>query len=145
MMDNILIATDGTASADEALDVAIEMARESNAALNILSVRRPRPAGRGGAGPAVLEVEMRDGPKRIAEAAARRAREAGVPATPHVAYGDIVDTIADAANTLGADHLVVGSRGLGSMSAAVLGSVSHALVRRSPVPLTIVRRPAVHA
>ena len=88
---------------------------------------------------------MRDGPKRIAEAAVRRAREAGVAATPHVGYGDIADSIADTAKALGADHLVVGSRGLGSMSAALRGSVSHSLVRRSPVPLTIVRRPAVHS
>ena len=146
-MNNILIATDGTEAADEALDVAIGMALEAHAALNVLSVRRPRPAGRGGAGAgrAILKVEMRDGPKHIAEAAVKRARKAGVAATPHVAYGDIVDSIADAAKALGADHLVVGSRGLGSMSAAMLGSVSHALVRRSPVPLTIVRRSAVHA
>jgi nucleotide-binding universal stress UspA family protein len=144
-MNNILIATDGTEAADEALDVAIDLALEAHAALNVLSVRRPRPAGRGGAGPAILEVEMRDGPKHIAEAAVRRARKAGVAATPHVGYGNIADSIADTAKALGADHLVVGSRGLGSMSAALLGSVSHALVRRSPVPLTIVRRPTSHA
>ena len=71
-MNNILIATDGTEAADEALDVAIDMALEAHAALNVLSVRRPRPAGRCGAGPAILEVEMRDGPKRIAEAWLRR-------------------------------------------------------------------------
>jgi nucleotide-binding universal stress UspA family protein len=51
--------------------------------------------------------------------------------------------LADAASTLGADVLVVGSRGHGSISGALLGSVSHALVRRSPVPLTIVRHSAV--
>jgi hypothetical protein len=76
-MNNILIATDGTKAADEALDVAIDMALETHAALNVLSVRRPRPAGRAGAGPAILEVEMRDGPKHIAEAAVRRARLRG--------------------------------------------------------------------
>jgi len=41
--------------------------------------------------------------------------------------------------------LVVGSRGHGPISGAVLGSVSHALVSRSPVPVTIVRHAAVHA
>ena len=144
-MNNVLFATDGSEAADEALEFAIDMALEARATLNVLSVRRLRPAGRGGARPAILEVEMRDGPRHIVEAAVQRAREAGVPATPHVGYGDIVACIVDTANALGADHLVVGSRGLGSMSAAMLGSVSHALVRRSPVPLTIVRRPAVHA
>ena len=111
----------------------------------MLSVRPPQAAGRGGAGPAILEVEERDGAEHISQAAAAHAREAGVDATSHVAHGDVVDCIADAAKVLGADLLVVGSRGHGPLSGAVLGSVSHALVRRSPVPVTIVRHAAVHA
>ena len=144
-MKTILIATDGSDAAGEALDVAIDLAKETGARLQVLSVRPPRPARRGGAGPAMLEVEEFGGPEHIAEAAAKWARVAGLEATPHAAHGDVVTCIADAATALGADMLVVGSRGLGSLSGAVLGSVSHALVRRSPVPVTIVRHAAVHA
>jgi nucleotide-binding universal stress UspA family protein len=143
-MKTILIATDGSEAAGQALAVAIDLARETGAALEVLSVRPQRVAGRGGAGPAMLEVEELDGPEHIAEAAALLAREAGVVAMPHAARGDVVTCIADAATKLGAELLVVGSRGLGSLSGAVLGSVSHALVRRSPVPVTIVRHAAVH-
>jgi nucleotide-binding universal stress UspA family protein len=144
-MKTILIATDGSDPAAQALEVAIDLARETGATLEVLSVRPTRVAGRGGAGPAILEVDEFDGPEHIAEAAAQLAREAGVEATPHAAHGDVVSSIADAATTLGAELLVVGSRGLGSLSGAVLGSVSHALVRRSPVPVTIVRHAAIHA
>jgi nucleotide-binding universal stress UspA family protein len=144
-MKTILIATDGSESAAQALDVAIDLARETGAALQVLSVRPQRVAGRGGAGPAVLEVEEFEGAQHIAEAAALRAREAGIVTTPHVAHGDVVSSIVEAAITLGAEVLVVGSRGHGSLSGAVLGSVSHALVSRSPVPVTIVRQAAVHA
>ena len=144
-MKTILIATDGSEPASQALDVAIDLARETGAALEVLSVRPQRVAGRGGAGPAILEIEELDGPEHIADAAAQQARDAGVDATPHAAHGDIVDCIATAATTLGAELLVVGSRGMGPLSGAVLGSVSHALVRRSPVPVTIVRHAAVHA
>ena len=144
-MKTILIATDGSESADQALDVAIDLARQTGAALEVLSVRPMRAAGRGGAGPAILEVEEHDGPEHIAGAAALRAREAGVAATPHAAHGDVVSSICEAAKSLGAELLVVGSRGHGSLSGAVLGSVSHALVSRSPVPVTIVRQGAVHA
>jgi nucleotide-binding universal stress UspA family protein len=144
-MNSILIATDGSEASAEALDVAIDMALERHATLHVLTVRPPRPAGRRSVGPPILEVEMRGGPKRITEAAVQRAHKSGVDATPHVADGHIVRCIADAASAVGADHLVVGSRGRGSMSAAMLGSVSHALVRHSPVPLTIVRRAPVHA
>jgi nucleotide-binding universal stress UspA family protein len=144
-MKNILIATDGSDPAAQALDVAIDIARQTGSALHVLAVRPPLPVGRAGSGPAMLEIEERDGASRIAEAAAEHAREAGLTATPHTGHGDVVDVIADAATSLEADLLVVGSRGLGSLSGAVLGSVSHALVRRSPVPVTIVRHAAVHA
>ena len=57
----------------------------------------------------------------------------------------LASTAADAQTDTSADLLVVGSRGMGSLSGAMLGSVSHALVRKSPVPVTIVRHAAVHA
>jgi nucleotide-binding universal stress UspA family protein len=139
----IMIATDGSDPAVQALEVAIELARDTGATLQVLSVRPPRVGGRGGAGPAILEVEELHGPEHIADAAAQHAREAGVVAVPHAAHGDVVTCIAEAATALGADLLVVGSRGMGSLSGAVLGSVSHALVRRSPVPVTIVRHASV--
>ena len=133
-MKNILIATDGSEPANQALQTAIELAKQTGAALHVISVRPPRLAGRAGAGEPILEVEELHGPEHIADAAAQVARAAGVEATPHAAHGDVVDCIASAATTVGADLLVVGSRGLGPISSAVLGSVSHALVRKSPVP-----------
>jgi nucleotide-binding universal stress UspA family protein len=142
-MKTILVGTDGSDPAGQALDVAIELARDTGAKLEVFSVQQPLPHGRAGSGPPILEVEQPHGAEHIAEAAAEQARAAGVTATPHSPRGDVVDVLADAASTLGADLLVVGSRGHGSISGALLGSVSHALVSRSPVPLTIVRHSAV--
>jgi nucleotide-binding universal stress UspA family protein len=144
-MKTILIATDGSEPADQALDVAIELAKQTGSTLQVVAVRPPVLGGRAGAGPALLEVEEHDGAQHIAGAAALLARDAGVDATPHVAHGDVVDSIVEAATTLRAELVVVGSRGHGTLSGAVLGSVSHALVSRSPVPLTIVRHAAVFA
>jgi nucleotide-binding universal stress UspA family protein len=138
-MKTIMIATDGSAAADDALDVAIELARESGATLEVLSVRPPVVAGRAGAGPPILEVEEPGGAQRIAEAAAAHASAAEVDATAHTAHGEIVDCIREAAIAVGADLLVVGSRGHGPVSGALLGSVSHALIARSPIPVTVVR------
>jgi nucleotide-binding universal stress UspA family protein len=72
------------------------------------------------------------------------AADAGVQAHPHTAQGRVVDEIDKAAGELGADLVVVGSRGLGGISGALLGSVSRALITRSHVPVTVVRS-AVHA
>jgi nucleotide-binding universal stress UspA family protein len=144
-MQTILFATDGSESSKQALAFAIDLATDTRARLEILSVRPPRAGGRGGPGSPVREVEEFDGPEHIAAAAANTARAAGVDAHPHAAHGDVVGTFADAATTLRADLLVIGSRGLGSVSGAMLGSVSHALARRSPVPVTVVRRAPIHA
>jgi nucleotide-binding universal stress UspA family protein len=144
-MNNILIATDGSESADQALEVAIDLASEMGAKLQVLSVRPPLPVGHTGPSPAVLDVEEEHGSERIASAAADRAQAAGVDATPHVARGDVVDNIVSAVGDLGADLLIVGSRGHRAIAGVMLGSVSHALIRQSPVPVTIVRKAAVPA
>lgn len=144
-MNKILIATDGSESAEQALEVAIELAREMGASLDVVSVRPPLPVGHTGPSPAVLEVDEEHGAERIAASAAERAREAGVEATPHVARGPVVDNIVSAVHELGSDLLVVGSRGHGAIAGVMLGSVSHALIRQSPVPVTIVRTAAVPA
>ena len=145
-MKTILIATDGSAPAGQALDVAIDIAKQTGATLQVLSVRPPR-RRRARRVPAPRSSRSRSstGAEHISEAAAAHAREAGVEATAHIAHGDVVDCIADAATAFGADMLVVGSRGHGPLTGAVLGSVSHALVRRSPVPVTIVRHAMAHA
>ena len=107
--------------------------------------RRSSPAAAEPARP-ILEVEERTGAEHISEAAAAHAREAGVDATaahrPRRCRGLPSPT---PPRSFGADMLVVGSRGHGPLSGAVLGSVSHALVRRSPVPVTIVRHAVAHA
>jgi nucleotide-binding universal stress UspA family protein len=134
---NILMASDGSESAAQALEVAIALAKENGAQLHVVSVRPPRVAGRAGAAGPMLEVEDIHGPEQIAEAAAQHARDAGVTATPHTAHGDVADCIADAATSLGVDLLVVGAHG--PLRGALMGSVAHALIHRSPVPLTVVR------
>jgi len=48
-------------------------------------------------------------------------------------------TIVEVAEEVDADHVVVGSHGRQGVSRLVLGSVAEAVVRRSPVPVTVVR------
>lgn len=146
-MNTILLATDGSEPSERALAFAIDLARGTGATLEILSVRSAR-TPRVATNTLVLDVDERDerdSPEHIAAAAAEKARFSGVDANAHAAHGDVVGCIADATRTVGAELLVVGSRGRGSVSGAMLGSVSQALVRRSPVPVTVVRQIAIPA
>jgi nucleotide-binding universal stress UspA family protein len=143
VVKNIMVATDGSEAAGEALDTAIELARQMGAKLQVLSVRPPRVHGRAGSGPAITEIEELHGSDHIADAAVQRARAAGVEATRHVSHGPVADRIVEAATELEVDLLVVGSTGMGALRGALVGSVSHALVGRSPVPLMVVHRAKV--
>jgi nucleotide-binding universal stress UspA family protein len=142
-MNTILLATDGSEPSERALAFAIDLARGTGATLEILSVRPERVQRGISSNTPVLDVDERDeldSPEHIAGAAAEKARFSGVDANAHAAHGDVVGCIADATRSVGAELLVVGSRGRGSVSGAMLGSVSQALVRRSPVPVTVVRQ-----
>jgi nucleotide-binding universal stress UspA family protein len=141
-MRTILLAADGSPSSRDALKLAVELAKATGATLEIVSVRPLGTPARGAPGWAVGEEAV---PERIAADAAASARAAGVDARAHGMYGDVVASIGDAAASLHADLLVIGSRGAGSASGATLGSVSNALVRRSRVPVTVVRHVEVPA
>lgn len=137
-MRSIVIATDGSDSAEQAFAFAVDLAQTTGAALHVVAVRPPLVPSRCAA-PPVLEIEGHHGAERIASTAASRARELGVETYVHVTSGEPAPTIAALAEDLGGDLLVVGSRGLGAFSGALLGSVSRALVRRSRVPVTVVK------
>jgi YjbE family integral membrane protein len=64
---------------------------------------------------------------------------AGIAHQDHMRIGDPGPTIAAAAGELGCDMVVMGTRGLGAQAGALLGSVAHAAVQHSPVPVLLVR------
>jgi nucleotide-binding universal stress UspA family protein len=63
---------------------------------------------------------------------------AGTEIEQRVQIGGAAEVIAAAAEDAGADLVVVGSRGLGSVGALLLGSVSRSLATRGPCPALIV-------
>ncbi|MEP7283176.1 MAG: universal stress protein [Rubrivivax sp.] len=67
--------------------------------------------------------------------------DAGVEWETEVVGGDPAHSIVDAAERYGCQAIVMGARGLGDVRAALFGSVSHAVLNASPVPVTAVRLP----
>jgi nucleotide-binding universal stress UspA family protein len=138
-MHAILVATDGSQTAREAVAFATELARDAGATLHVVSVRQATFHGHGGPVQAQTDVHEVHGAQLIARAAAEAASAAGVRAEAHEAEGDEARAIAELAERLGVDLIVVGSHGHGPIGAALFGSVSRALVKRSRVPVTVVR------
>jgi nucleotide-binding universal stress UspA family protein len=76
-------------------------------------------------------------------AALKHARErldaAGIKYTHHISVGDPAEVIVEFAKSQGCDHILMGSRGLGSVSGLVLGSVATKVLHLTHVPVTLIR------
>jgi nucleotide-binding universal stress UspA family protein len=90
-----------------------------------------------------LLADARAAGLRIAEEGAEVAAEAGLDATPLVveATGPVWPAITAAADQHAASIIVLGSRGLGGVSSALLGSVSTGVLHHADRPTLIVRHP----
>jgi nucleotide-binding universal stress UspA family protein len=146
-MKRILIATDGSPSAEEAVDIGLELASEHDASVGIVHVApaldiAPWAAFSMAAGmPHVVSDE-----DRVAlDEAVATAEERGIPVTGEVLQGVPVDKIIAAAEAHDADLIVLGSRGHGAVARAVLGSVSMGVLQRTHRPVLIVRASRVVA
>ena len=74
---------------------------------------------------------------------ADRLRRTGIEVETHARSGDPADALIDVGDQVGADLIIVGSRGLGVTASALLGSVSAALVDHAPCPVLVARGGAV--
>ncbi len=64
---------------------------------------------------------------------------AGIRYTPQVLIGPIPETIAKTALEQNCDGIVMGTRGLGAVAGAVLGSVSERVIHLADVPVTLIK------
>ncbi len=87
--------------------------------------------------PAIHATESTRGTKLISDAVVSKARAMGIDATAYTRAGNPSKEIAALADELGADMIVVGTRGHGSLRGAFSGSVSHDLIKRAHVPVTV--------
>ena len=140
-MKKILVATDGSDSAAEAVEFGIELAAEHDADLifvHVVPAYDLVPAsgfGMGGAFPHGSSLEDR----ALLEDAAAVAEEHGILSTTVMLTGDTVDEIVAYADSHNVDLIVVGSRGHGAIANALLGSVSRGILRESRRPVLVVR------
>lgn len=66
-------------------------------------------------------------------------KQAGVPVESEIGSGEPAPTLIEIAQRHGCEAIIMGARGLGGLRAALLGSVSRAVLHASQVPVTIVK------
>ena len=90
--------------------------------------------------PKPLFEEARAEAQTALDAAAAQAQSRGVAAETYVVEGDTVDELLLAASAHKADVIAIGTHGRRGLERLILGSVAEAVVRRSPIPVVVVRR-----
>ncbi len=139
---HILVAFDGSPEAELALDHAVALAQHQRARLALIAVLAPVPplAWQAPGGVRQLHDDQEADLDRRLRAAADRVPD-DLPLTTRLLEGDPAHELLRAAREGDHDVIVMGSRGRGRVSAALLGSVSNRLLHTSPVPVIVVHVP----
>ena len=125
-MYTILVAVDGSEPSLRAVDCAARRAKESHCGIKLLHVGKPVMAWEVGAVSSVEDAELAREFKsgEVLDASASRL-DAATAVEKLAVTGEPAGTILEQAERLGADEIVIGSRGLRPLGAAMLGSVAY--------------------
>jgi len=145
MFGSIVVGTDGSGTATQAVREAVDMAKAVGATLELVSAYAPVSDAR-------LRAERRDAPEDVQWAinprqevevslsdAAELAREAGVKVNTYAREGDPADAILDVAEEQKSDLVILGNKGMTGAKRFLLGSVPDKVSHHAPCSVLIVR------
>lgn len=150
----ILLATDGSSEAELATLTAVDLGQRTNSELHVIHVlditptallypEATDPEGVEVPDPILVEDIERHAEQRgreMLEAEVERVRSAGgTVVEAHLMMGDAAREIVHLAEDIVAGLVVMGSRGRGGISRALMGSVSDSVVRNAHCPVLVVR------
>ena len=146
MFSSIVVGTDGSQTAREAVSQAVELARRLDASLHVVSAYEPGP-GRGltelsrstVAPDRQWAIKLREEVDATLEEAAAIAGAAGVAVAVYARQGDAADAILDVAEERGADLVIIGNKGMTGAKRFLLGSVPNKVSHYAPCAVMIIR------
>ena len=156
MARSIVVGTDGSEQANEAVRQATDLARRDGARLHLVTAyHHPQivqettiwsndpkgmlDTGRTEAPSGTEIVDLREVAESVLKRASADALSKGVEVETHAREGQPAEVIIDIANQKQADLIVVGSRGLTGIKRYLLGSVSSKVSEHAPCNVMIVR------
>ncbi|HEX7118597.1 MAG TPA: universal stress protein [Longimicrobiales bacterium] len=143
MIRSILVPLDGSAFGAQALPTAAAIARREHAALRLVCVHVPTAIlPFAGATPVEADAERHlraDADVRLERIARSVAHDYGVPVTHALLDGPVVETIDRYARDMGTDLIAMTTHGRSGLRRAWLGSVADGVVRRTRLPVLLIR------
>jgi nucleotide-binding universal stress UspA family protein len=137
LISTIAVATDGSATASKAVDMARDLTRRLDAKLVLLSAFKD--SGRQAGGDSVEVQWATSNSARVREILSRaedEMRREGIDCMTRVEEGDAADVLVQLASECGVDLLVIGNKG---MQRRVLGSVPNTVAHRAPCSVLVVK------
>ena len=138
----ILVATDFSQPADEALDYAISLADKIGASITVLHAYDvPSMGVPTGALLTSTDVagQLRTSAQAALEAAVAKRKKGGVQMATLLKMGDARESIPAVAHDIAADLIVMGTHGRRGIARALLGSVAETVVRTASCPVLTIR------
>ena len=145
MFSRIVVGTDGSETAKEAVRQAIDLARQVGASLDVVSAFEPVPQTRlreeRQQVPQDLEhtVSPREDVDATLAEAVKEIEASGVEVNTFARQGDPADAIIDIAEEENADLIIVGNKGMTGAKRFLLGSVPNKVSHHAPCSVMIVR------
>jgi nucleotide-binding universal stress UspA family protein len=145
MFGSIVVGTDGSETAGEAVRQATELAKAVGAKVNLVSAYQPvgnqrlREERTQVPDDAQWMVHEREDVDATLKEAAARAEEAGVETQSFARQGDPADAILDVAEEVGADLIIVGNKGMTGTRRYFLGSVPNNVSHHAPCSVLIIQ------
>lgn len=142
MYKTIVVGTDGSETATKAVAAASQLAGQWGAKLHIVTAYKTGSSGMASAAGAPLvdgagSAMRQEAANEIGEQALGSVAQ-GIDAQHHAVQGDAADAIVDTAESVGADLVVVGSKGMRG-ARRVLGSVPNSVSHSAPCTVLIVK------
>jgi nucleotide-binding universal stress UspA family protein len=140
----IAVGTDGSESALRAVERAAELSAQADASLLVVCAYHPMTAREQAVvtpalGDARFRVTGTDAATEALQAAADHARASGAARVDsRLVEGDAVEAMLSLSKELSIDLVVVGNRGINTLSGRLLGSVASDLSQRAPCDVLIV-------
>jgi len=146
MFSSIVVGTDGSQTAREAVSQAVELAKRLDASLHVVSAYEPGSGGgikdqttRSVAPDREWATKLREEVDATLDEAATLAGEAGVDVSVYARQGDAADAILDVAEERGADLVIIGNKGMTGAKRFLLGSVPNKVSHYAPCAVMIIR------
>ena len=145
MFGSMVVGTDGSETASEAVRQATELAKAVGASIDLVSAYEPVPSARlrDEAQQVPKDMEWMVNPREDVDAtlssAAESIQEAGVEVQTFAREGDPADAILDVAEERDAGLIVVGNKGMTGAKRFLLGSVPNKVSHHAPCSVLIIR------